>query len=127
MGKTVPREMADIMIIFPTTENSVTLTCFLKEENQIPFKPKGFQAQWDEWYFEKQELPPHEGYSEKKEKFKGREGEVYLEEVEVLPQALGLELFPEIQLSLKMHEGVGGSFQTDIVKYFNANTSGGPG
>lgn len=30
------------------------------------------------------------------------------------PQASGLELFPEIQLSLEMHEGVGGSFQTDI-------------
>lgn len=92
----------------------ILTTCFLKEEIQIPFKPKGFQAQWDEWHFEKQELPPNEGYSEKKEKFKGREGEVYLEELEVLPRASGLELFPEIQLSLEMHEGVGGSFQTDI-------------
>lgn len=82
----------------------VILTCFIKEENQIPLKLKGFQAQWDEWHFKKQELPANEGYSKKKEKFKGRESEVYLEEFEVLPQTSRLELFPEIQLSLQMKE-----------------------
>lgn len=76
MWRTVPREMANIIIIFATTENSGNIgNMFLKEENQIPFKTKSFQAPWDEWHFEKQDLPSNEGYSEK---FKGREGEVYL-------------------------------------------------